>query len=88
KLSQKHLALLKLNLWRSLLKKISMHRLNQSSVLKKLKYSNLFNVRAMILVKNVVNTLARGFKPCSFTAFSDANNTTAAPSTIPDEFPA
>ena len=34
------------------------------------------------------NTLARGFKPCSLTAFSEASNTSAAPSTIPDEFPA
>ncbi|MNN72502.1 hypothetical protein D3C81_1885430 [compost metagenome] len=36
----------------------------------------------------VANTLARGFKPCSLTAFSEASNTSAAPSTIPDEFPA
>ncbi len=36
----------------------------------------------------VDNTLARGFKPCSLTAFSEATRTTAAPSTIPDEFPA
>ena len=36
----------------------------------------------------VASTLARGFKPCSLTAFSEANNTTAAPSTIPDELPA
>ncbi|MNN88019.1 hypothetical protein D3C81_2056500 [compost metagenome] len=36
----------------------------------------------------VARTLARGFKFCSFTAFSEANKTTAAPSTIPDELPA
>ena len=36
----------------------------------------------------VASTLARGFKPCSLTAFSEASNTTAAPSTIPDELPA
>ena len=36
----------------------------------------------------VAKTLARGFKFCSFTAFSEASKTRAAPSTIPDELPA
>ena len=36
----------------------------------------------------VAKTLARGFSPCSWTAFSEASKTSAAPSTMPDEFPA